>query len=108
MVWMRVAYPNFDEYSELRCDPSQYHVYWVPEIHNFAPKVDMYVKPERDPNYECFGVYVFFHWVDGFEPKRHIRMAASVQIGKDIAGNKGGGLCFYATRGLKPIQKEET
>jgi len=29
----------------------------------------MYVKPVKDPNYTCDGIYSFFHWVDGYAPK---------------------------------------
>lgn len=97
MLWMRIMNPNFDEYGEMRCDPSQYHVYWIPEIHNFAPRVDMYVKPMKDPNYKCNGIYAFFYWVDGIEPKTHIRIAVSIQLGKDIVPSAGGGMCFWAT-----------
>lgn len=68
----------------------------------------MYVKPIWDPNYTCDGIYAFFHWVDGYTPKRHIRLAVSLQLGKDITLNKGGGMCFWATRGLKPEPWEET
>lgn len=102
MVWLRIAHPKDDEFTEIRCDPSYYHIYYVPEIHNFAPKVEMYVKPERDPNYKCEGIHAFFHWADGYSPERHVRIGISIQLGKDIVINEKGGLCFYATRGIKP------
>lgn len=57
----------------------------------------MYVKPERDPNYKCEGIHAFFHWSDGYSPERHVRIAISIQLGKDIVVNDKGGLCFYAT-----------
>ena len=102
MTWLWIAHPKDDEYSDIWCDPSYYHLYYVPEIHNFAPKVEMYVKPERDPNYKCEGIHAFFHWSDGYSPERHVRIAISIQLGKDIVVNDKGGLCFYATWGIKP------
>jgi hypothetical protein len=66
MIWMRVAYPKDDEINEVRCEPAYYHIYYVPEIHNIAPKVQMQLKPERDPNYRCDGVSIFIHWVKGY------------------------------------------
>ena len=41
MVWMRVAYPKNDDTNEVRCEPAYYHIYYVPEIHNIAPKMDI-------------------------------------------------------------------
>jgi len=78
MVWLRIAHPKDDEFQDIWCDPSYYHLYYVPEIHNFAPKVEMYVKPEWDPNYKCEGIHAFFHWSDGYSPERHIRIAISI------------------------------
>jgi len=66
MVWMRVAHPRDDDINEVRCEPAYYNVYYVPEIHNIAPKVEMFVKPERDPTYHCNGINVFIHWVKGY------------------------------------------
>lgn len=106
MVWLRVAFPKEDEFSEIRCDPSYYHIYYIPEIHNFAPKIDMYVKPERDPDYTCEGITVYVHFCKGYQASRHVRVAACIQLGKDIVIQENGGLCFYATRGIKPAVKE--
>lgn len=106
MVWMRIAFPKEDEYSEIRCDPSVYHIYYIPEIHNFAPKIDMYVKPERDPNYICEGINVFVHFAKGIQAARHVRVATCIQLGKNIIQMENGALCFYATRGIKPEVKE--
>ena len=78
MAWIRITHPQNDEFSEVRCDPSYYHVYTIPEIHNFAAKIETFVKPEKDPNYRCEGVHAFFHWADGFSPDRHIRIAVSI------------------------------
>ena len=107
MVWTRIAFPKEDDLSEIRCDPSHYHTYYLPEIHNFAPKVEMYVKPERDPNYVCDGIHCFVHTVTGFAPERHIRVAICLQMGKDVVVQKDGGLCFYATRGIRPPRLDE-
>lgn len=43
MVWMRIAHPRNDEINEIRCEPSYYHLYYVPEIHNVAPRDKMHV-----------------------------------------------------------------
>jgi len=106
MVWMRIAFPKEDEYSEIRCDPSVYHIYYIPEIHNFAPKVDMYVKPEKDPDYLCEGITVYCHYAKGLQAARHVRVATCIQLGKNIVAMENGNLCFYATRGIKPEVKE--
>jgi len=106
MIWMRIAFPKEDELSEIRCDPAYYHIYSVPEIHNFAPKIDMYVKPERDPDYLCEGLSCFVHFAKGFQAARHVRVAVCIQLGKDIVMMENGGLCFYATHGVKPEVKE--
>jgi hypothetical protein len=65
MLWMRVAHPKDDEINEVRCEPAYYHIYYVPEIHNIAPKTEMQLKLQRDPTYHCEGVQVFIHWVKG-------------------------------------------
>jgi hypothetical protein len=106
MVWMRIAFPKADEFSEIRCDPSFYHIYYIPEIHNFAPKIDMYVKPERDPDYVCEGITCYVHFAKGIQASRHVRVAACIQLGKDIVVQENGNLCFYATKGIKPAVKE--
>ena len=105
MIWMRVAYPKDDEFSEIRCDPSHYHMYTIPEIHNFAPKIDMFVKPERDPYYICDGITAFVHYCKGYQAFRHVRVALCIQLGKDIVIQENGGLCFYATKGVKQVVK---
>ena len=64
---MRICHPKDDEINEVRCEPAYYHIYYMPEIHNIAPKVQMYLKPERDPNVKCDGFTLFVHWVKGFE-----------------------------------------
>jgi hypothetical protein len=92
MIWMRVAFPKEDEYSEIRCDPSFYHIYYIPEIHNFAPKIDMYVKPERDPGYNCEGISVYVHFAKGFKASRHVRVAVCIQLGKNIVVMENGHL----------------
>ena len=107
MVWMKVAYPKDDEFSEIRCDPSHYHMYTIPEIHNFAPKIDMFVKPERDPYYICDSIIAFVHYCKGYQALRHVRVALCIQLGKDIVIQKNGGLCFYATKGVKQIIKSD-
>lgn len=66
----------------------------------------MYVKPERDPNYLCDGITVYLHFVKGFQASRHVRVATCIQLGKNIVMLENGGLCFYATRGIKPTIKE--
>ena len=78
MVWMRIAMPKDDEFNEVRCEPSYYHIYYVPEIHNIAPKIEMHVKPERDPSYFCDGLSVVIHWVKGFNPSRHVRVSCAM------------------------------
>ena len=75
MVWLRITFPKEDEYSEIRCDPSHYHMYTIPEIHNFAPEIDMYVKPERDPYYICDGITAFVHYCDGYAANKTVRVA---------------------------------
>jgi hypothetical protein len=84
MVWLRIAHPREDEINEVRCEPSYYHIYYVPEIHNIAPKVEMYTKPERDPTYHCEGVQMFMHYAKGWENVRHMRISIAMQVGKDI------------------------
>ena len=101
MIWMRVAYPRDDEINEVRCEPAYYHVYYVPEIHNIAPKVEMHLKPERDPNYLIEGAQIFIHWVKNYQHNRHVRIASALQIGKDMVLQDNGALCFYATRGVQ-------
>jgi hypothetical protein len=49
-----------------------------------APKVEMVVKPERNPNYYSDGVTVFLHWVKGHSHSRHVRVACAMQLAKDI------------------------
>jgi hypothetical protein len=78
MLWMRVAHPKEDEINEVRCEPAYYHIYYVPEIHNIAPKVEMQVKPERDPNYICDGIAVFIHWVKNYTHSRHVRIVCAL------------------------------
>jgi hypothetical protein len=84
MVWLRISHPKDDDINEVRCEPAYYHIYYVPEIHNIAPKVEMVVKPERNPNYYSDGVTVFLHWVKGHSHSRHVRVACAMQLAKDI------------------------
>lgn len=84
MVWMRVAHPKEDEINDMRCEPSFFHYYYVPEIHNIAPKIEMYMRPERDPSYICDGLGIFIHWVKGYQHSRHVRVAVALQLEKDI------------------------
>ena len=97
---MRIAHPRDDEINEVRCEPAYYHIYYVPEIHNIAPKAEMHLKPERDPNIICDGVSFFIHWVKGYQHTRHVRVAVAMQLSKDIVLQDSGHLCFYATRGV--------
>ena len=78
MAWLRISYPKEDEISEIKSDPAFYHIYYVPEIHNFAPKQEMYVKPERDPNYKCKGIHLRIHWAKGYVPIRYVRVAVTI------------------------------
>ena len=56
MIWMRISHPKDDELNEVRCEPAYYHIYYVPEIHNIAPKVEMKVKSEKNMFYRCDGL----------------------------------------------------
>ena len=100
MVWMRVSHPREDELNEIRCEPSFYHMYYVPELHNIAPKIPMNVKPVRNKDVYCDGMTIGVHWVKGYTNSRHVRVALALQIGKDIVIQDNGHMCFYATRGI--------
>lgn len=78
MVWMRVAFPKNDDINEIRCEPAYYHLYYVPEIHNIAPKIEMQMQPERDGSYLCDGITVIIHWVKGYSNSRHVRIACAM------------------------------
>lgn len=110
-MWMRIAYPREDEINEVRCEPAYYHIYYVPEIHNIAPKVTMHLKPERDPTYSCDGIQVFLHWTKGYTMNRFVRITCAMQVGKDILLEDNGRLCFYTSKGLfypKPKSRAPT
>ena len=108
MIWMRVAHPKDDEINEVRPEPAYYHIYYVPEIHNIAPKVEMQLEPERDPEYNCNGISFFIHWCKGYTHTRHVRVAVACQLGKDVLLQDNGHLCFYATRGIKYKKPKST
>jgi hypothetical protein len=78
MIWMRICHPRDDELNEVRCEPAYYHIYYVPEIHNIAPKVEMKIKPERNPNYRCEGLTFYIHFVSGYVNDRHVRVACAL------------------------------
>lgn len=105
MVWMRIAMPKDDEFNDIRCEPAYYHIYYVPEIHNIAPKVEMFVKPERDSSYFCDGINVIIHWVKSHTHSRHMRVACAMQLAKDIVVQDNGHLCFYVTRGINAMNQ---
>ena len=78
MLWMRVCHPREDEFNEIRCEPAYSHMYQVPEIHNIAPKVEMNVKPTRNPDIYCDGLTVGIHHVKGYTNVRHVRVAIAI------------------------------
>lgn len=106
MIWMRVAHPRDDELNDVRCEPAYYHLYYVPEVHNIAPKIAMQIQPKRDPTYICDGIQFFIHWVKGYQNKRHVRVAVAMQLHKDIMIQENGHLCFYATSAVNHFNKK--
>lgn len=52
----------------------------------------MYVKPERNPYYQCDGIAGYVHFAKGYEAKRHVRVVLCIQLGKDIVVQENGAL----------------
>ena len=55
-----------------------------------------------DANYKCEGLELHLEWAKGHRHSRHVRLAACLQLGKDIVPQaNGGSLCFYASKGIQ-------
>ncbi len=54
-----------------------------------------------DPTYRCEGVDLHLQWAKGYRHQRHVRVAACLQLGKEIISQGNGALCFYASKGIQ-------
>jgi hypothetical protein len=109
-LYIRIAYP--DDQTDLECSPYFANLYTVPKMHQFTCR-EAYMDPEEkepemyDPGSKIEGMQIALHYIEGLIPSGMIRVALTIQLGKWIAKDEGGRLCFWAGKGHKHFFLEE-
>lgn len=86
-------------------NPKMEASYWVPDLHNFPCEefVDRRLQKEADRFYTCHGAYLYIHHVEGIPCERHVRVGYLIQFGKFVVKQIGMAFCFFATKGVNPL-----
>ena len=109
-LYIRIAYP--DDQTDLECSPYFANLYTVPPLHQFTCR-EAYMDPEEkepdmfDPGSKVEGMQVLLHYIEGLIPSTLVRVALTIQLGKWIAKDDGGRLCFWAGKGHKHFLLEQ-
>lgn len=109
-LYIRISYP--DDQTDIEWSPYFANLYTVPRLHQFTCR-EAYMDPEEkepdmfDPDSKVEGMAVALHYIEGLIPSTLIRVALTVQLGKWIAKDEGGRLCFWAGKGHKHFLIEE-
>lgn len=86
--------PQPSRVSAIICNPSYKNAYVVNQIHD----QNGLKKEETTPK----GLNVQIHYIKGYQPERHIRLACCLQMGPDIILQDTGHMCFFVTKGVSP------
>ena len=86
-LWLRLGGPS-DDFDQ--ADHSHHSRYHLPPPYTLAAPADVSTAG-YDPNYRCEGVDLHLHWAKGYRHLRHVRVAACLQLGKEIVSQGTGG-----------------
>lgn len=85
-MWLRLGTP-LDDFEP--ADLSSHSKYHIPALYTLALPAD--VSPAcYDPTYRCQGVDLHLLWAKGYRHLRHVRVAACLQLGKEIVSQANG------------------
>jgi hypothetical protein len=86
-LWLRLGGPS-DDFDQ--ADLSHHSWYHLPPPYTLAAPADVSAVG-YDPTYRCEGVDLHLHWAKGYRHLRHVRVAACLQLGKEIVSQGIGG-----------------